>query len=71
MKERERRIAAQGEWGIVEWAVLRNGRSPAWMFFQQLERRQRAKVLSLLGRLGAAARRLSLQPPLRGGSWSD
>ncbi len=51
MKERERRIAAEGEWGIVEWAMLRNGRSPAWVFFQQLERRQRAKVLSLLGRL--------------------
>lgn len=51
MKERTRKIAAQGEWGEVEWAVLRNGRSPARRFFQQLERREQAKALSLMARL--------------------
>lgn len=51
MKACERRVAAKGDWGIVEWAVLRNGRSPGWAFFQRLGRRDKAKVLCLMARL--------------------
>lgn len=53
MKATERRVAAKGDWGTVEWAVLRNGRSPAQAFFRQLERRDQAAVLSLMARLAA------------------
>jgi len=52
----EKRLVERGEWGTVEYVVLRNGQCPAQEFVNNLETPEKAKLARLFNRMAMFGR---------------